>query len=166
MSKYTEIFNYLRQCPQLADLWSIGAAETDGAKVILPQGTSQKTSYKDFIDSIGSYNCDIIPNPSVYEDYQINAYYYLDTQSGKEPDECLNVLNIEDAQAICDWIELQNDTGNLPKITNKQVVSIEALPFNPQVRAADILNNRIAYFITVRIRYVNPAIQRSIYYEI
>ena len=44
-NKYVEIFNYLRQCPQLSDLWSIAGTENIGNRVILPQGASPVHQY-------------------------------------------------------------------------------------------------------------------------
>lgn len=80
MSKITEIFNYMRTCPQLSDLWSIAATEDVGVRVVLPQGASQKRQYNEKIDALGDYNCEIIPFPSYYEDYHINCYQAYDAK--------------------------------------------------------------------------------------
>ena len=47
MSKLSQIFNYMRGCPQLKNLWSIGATEDIGVRVIIPQGASQKFKYEE-----------------------------------------------------------------------------------------------------------------------
>lgn len=164
MSKYTELFNYLRTCPQLANLWSIAGTQKEGSRVVLPQGTSPIYQYNDKIDIYGDYSCEINPYPSVHEDYQINCYEYIDSSDSSEPLTNVNLLSLEDVQSICDWITTQNENGNLPSITNKKVVSIECNPFNPQIRAVDEANNLIAYFITVRVKYVNSAQKRCIEY--
>ena len=164
MSKISEIFDYLRTCPQLADLWSIGASEDIGVKVILPQGASQKVKYEDFIDTMGTYNCDIVPYASVYEDYQINCYQHLDTNDSSAPQYNVNVLNFDEVQSICDWIGEQNDNNNLPELTGKKVIAVECNPFIPQIRFVDSERNIIGYFITVRIRYVNTAQRKSVEY--
>lgn len=166
MSKYTEIFNYFRQCPSLSDLWSIAATEDIGVKVILPQGASPSVQYQDFIDATGGYSCDIVPYPSVYEDYQINCYQAYDASDNSEPQYNVNVLNIDEVQKICDWVKEQNNRMNLPDITGERVVSIECNPSVPQIRYVNAEDNTIAYFITVRIRYVNREQGRSITYEI
>ena len=161
MSKYDEIFDYLSQCPQLSSLWGIYAEEINGANVILPQGTSSRRTMTDFIDNTGCYNADIRPLPSVYEDYHINCYRDV------APNEnALNALTLDDVQAICDWIVEQDETGNLPNITGKQVVSIEPNPFTPQIRGIDPEKGTICYFITVRITYVNTALPRSVEYNV
>ena len=164
MSKYVEIFNYLRKCPMLADLWSIAATEDIGVRVVLPQGASAVVQYQESVDVLGNYNCDIVPYPSVYEDYQINCYQWYDVKDRSEPEINQNVLNIDEVQSICDWIAEQNETGNLPDIKGKRVISIECSPFVPQIRYINPEENTIGYFITVRIRYVNTAKRRTIKY--
>lgn len=166
MSKYSEIFDFFRTCPALADLWSIAATEDIGVNVILPQGASPVVQYQEYIDNLGGYNCDIVPYPSVYEDYQINCYRWYDTKDSSEPEYNQNVLSLDEVQSICDWIKGQNETGNLPQITGEKVVSIECNPYIPQIRYINEVENTIGYFITVRIRYVNKAQRRSVEYEV
>lgn len=156
----------MRNCPELSDLWSIGASEDIGVKVILPQGASPAMQYHENLDIADRYNCEMIPYPSVYEDYQINCYQMLDTNDRNIPDYNLNVLNFDEVQSICDWITEQNEKHNLPTITGKKVVSIECNPFIPQIRYVDTQKNIVAYFITVRIRYVNTAKRKSLEYEL
>ena len=97
-NKYVEIFNYLRQCPQLSDLWSIAGTEDVGNKVILPQGASQVYQYNEQIDIYGNYACDIIPYPSVYEDYQINCFSYYDANDSSAPADNVNILELQEVQ--------------------------------------------------------------------
>lgn len=165
MGKYVEIFEYMRQCPQLADLWSIAATQDVGVKVILPQGASDAVYYDEQIDVCGNYECDIVPYPSVYEDYQINCYKVYDASDSSAPQNNINVLGLEAVQAICDWVAEQNENGNLPNIKGCQVISIECNPFVPQIRFVNSEENIVAYFITVRIRYVNKRQRRSITIE-
>lgn len=165
MSKISEIFNYMRSCPKLSDLWSIAATEDMGVKVILPLGASPAVEYREHIDVTDFYECDVIPYPSVYEDYQINCFQAFDASDSNAPDYNVNILNFDEVQSICDWIAEQNENNNLPVITGKKVVSIECNPFIPQIRYVNVQENIIAYFITVRIRYVNTAKRRSVAYE-
>ena len=165
MSKLSELFNYLRQCPQLYDLWSIGATEDNGVKVILPQGASETVAYNERTDVCGNYECEIVPYPSVYEDYRINCYTLFDSADDSTPECNINVVNFDDVQNICNWIADQNDNGNLPKITGLNVVSDECKPFVPQIQYVDVVNNSVAYFITIRLRYVNTAKRRCITYD-
>lgn len=164
MSKYTKIFEYFRQCPELADLWSIAATEDIGKRVILPQGASPAVQYQEIIDNLGGYNCEIVPYPSVYEDFQINCYEWYDVKDGSAPEHNENVLSLEAVQSICDWVKEQNDMRNFPDIGEK-IVSIECNPFIPQIRYVNQQENTIGYFITVRLRYVNRTPRKTVEYE-
>lgn len=166
MSKYSELFEYMGQCPKLAELWSIAATQDIGVNVILPQGASDAFEYDEKLDVYGNYECDITPFPSIFEDYQINCYKVYDPEDMSNPNVNINVLALDDVQAICDWVAEQNEKGNLPKITNRNVVAIECNPIVPQIRAVNSQEGIIAYFITVRVRYVNPFKGKSIAYEI
>lgn len=166
MSKITEIFNYMKECPQLANLLSIAATEDAGVKVVLPQGASPRLQYKEWIDAAGAYNCEAEPYPSVYEDYQINCFQSFDANDCNTPDCNVNVLNFDEVQNICDWVTEQNDKSRFPDITGRKVVSVECNPCIPQIRYVNSQENIIAYFITVRIRYVNTAERKSVEYAL
>ena len=161
-SKITEIFNYMRECPELNDLWSIAGTEDIGNKVILPQGASSKRQYQDSVDIYGNYSCEIVPYATIYEDYQINCFSYYDTKDSSIPEQNVNVLEFDKVQAICDWVENNNENNVLPVITGRKVVAIECNPYIPQVRYVNPEENTIGYFITVRIYYVNTAKRKSV----
>ena len=163
MNKYAKIFEYFRQCPELADLWSIAATEDRGVKVILPQGASPTHQYQESVDSLGNYNCEIVPYPSVYEDFQINCYEWYDANDDSAPTRNENVLTLEQVTSICDWIKSQNDAGMFPDI-NEKIISIECNPFVPQIRYVNPEESTVGYFITVRLRYVNRAQRRTVEY--
>lgn len=155
MSRISEVFEYMRQCPVLNDLWSIGTTENVETAVILPQGASESVQYNEQINVCGDYQCEIIPYPSVYEDYQINCFKFYDANDSSAPTGNINVISYEEVQKVCDWILEQEENNNLPDITGEKVVSIEVNPFVPQLQYVDVEKNVIAYFITLRIRYVN-----------
>lgn len=162
-NKYIVLFNYFRQCPQLADLWSIAATEDEGVRVILPQGASPAVEYDERFDALGGYQCTISPYPSLYEDYQINCYESYDQNDSSSPQNNLNVLSLSEVQKICDWVKAQNLAKNFPDI-GEDIVSIECNPFIPQIRAVFANEKTVCYYITVRIRYVNWDEKRPIYY--
>ena len=164
MSVIAGIFEFMRQCPQLAQLWSIGGVEEADISVILPQGASEAVQYNEFTDVTDGYNGEIIPFPSVYEDFQINCFKFYDTNDNGSPAMNINVMSYDDVRAVCDWISAQDDAGNFPDI-GKNVISIECTPFVPQIRYVNEQENIIAYFITVRVRYVNPKRGRPVVYE-
>lgn len=164
MSGYAEeIFSYMRTCPRLANLWSIGAVEEIDTSVIIPQGASEVYQIQEELDVLGTYEATFEPFPSVYEDYQINCYKFYDTKDSSSPNANINVMSLDEVQSVCDWIESQNNTGNLPNI--KGVISVEANPFVPQVAYVNEQENIIAYFITLRVRYVNPRKRRVVVVE-
>lgn len=163
MDKYVKLFEYFRKCPELSQLWSIAATEDVGKKVILPQGASPVVQYIENIDTVGNYNCEIVPYPSVYEDFQINCYEWYDVKDGSSPSQNSNVLSLEAVTNVCKWVEDQNNNRNFPEI-GKKIVSIECNPFVPQIRYVNPDENTVGYYITVRLRYVNNAERKSITY--
>ena len=165
MSRFAEIADYLRQCPQLANMSSIAADIGSDVSVVLPNGGSDKRVHNDMIDVNGDYACDIVPYASFYEDYRVQCYKYYDSNDTSVPSANINVLVLDEVQNVCDWIELQDNTGNLPIITGRKVVSIEPLPNSPELIGVNEEKSLIAYYINIRVRYVNTAKGRSMYYE-
>lgn len=163
MSKYTKIFEYFRQCPELSDLWSIAATEDIGVRVILPQGASPSVQYQETIDVLGNYHCEIIPYPSIYEDFQINCFEWYDAKDNSTPARNENVLSLETVERICQWVAEQNEHRNFPEIDEK-IVSIECNPFVPQIRYVNEDENTVGYFITIRLRYVNRTLRKTVEY--
>ena len=155
MSKIVQIIEWLQECPELTNILSIAGTEDSGNTVILPQGASPLTSHRESVDVYGNYHCDIIPYPSYYEDFQINCYAQYDPQDESDPAENTNILNYQDVENICTWIANKNINNELPIITGKKVVSVECNPPIPQIRYVNNTEGIIAYFVTLRIRYVN-----------
>lgn len=163
-NKYGILFEYFRKCPYLTNLMSIAGESESGSTIILPQGASPVVQYRESFDDLGFYQCDIVPYPSVYEDFQINCYEFYDVNDNNPPQYNENVLTYEEVCGICDWVKEQNDKRNFPDIGEK-IVSIECNPFVPQIRYVDESKNIVGYFITVRLRYVNRAERKSVEYE-
>lgn len=164
MDKYAVLFNYFRQCPQLADLMGIAGTAEENNTIILPQGASAVVQYQEQFDVCDGYECTIEPYPSIYEDFHINCYRYYNPKTIKPPESNINVLTYQDVVAVCDWIKEQNEIKNFPDI-GEMIVSIECNPFVPQVRYVDEENNLVCYFITVRLRYVNRTPRKQVRYE-
>jgi hypothetical protein len=131
--------------------------ENDGDNVVLPYSTSARRNLSDYIDTTGAYNMDIMPTASVYEEYQIQCY-----RMAYAEENATNILTLDEVQGICDWVIEQDEQGNLPQITGKQVVAVEPFPFNPQVAGRDVDSNLWKWYFTLRITYVNTAQGRSI----
>lgn len=156
MSKQTAITEWLKQCPILESLWNISAYEQDGANVIIPTSTSYTRNINESLGTDGSYEADIIPLPSVYEEYQINCYKTI-----VENDNSFNALKFEEVESVVEWITEQDEIGNFPNI-NRTVIAVESFPFIPQIRGVDPDTGLICYYITLRITYVNTLRGRSI----
>ena len=144
---------------------SIASESNKGNTVILPQGASPAVQYQEKFDVNGYYNCTIEPYPSVYEDFQINCYEWYDVNDTNPPFLNENLLPYNDVCGVCDWIKEQNEANNFPDIGEK-VVSIDCEPFVPQIQYVNSQEETVAYFITVRVRYVNPRKKKVVEYEL
>lgn len=164
-NKYGILFEYFRKCPYLSNLMSIASDTNRGNTVILPHGSSQVVQHQEEFNVNDGYECEIIPYPSVYEDFQINCYEWYDVKDTNPPKFNENVLTYEEVCGVCDWVKEQNDKNNFPEIGEK-IVSIECNPFVPQIRYIDPDTNTVGYFITVRLRYVNCTRRKYVEYEI
>ena len=157
MSRQQEVMQWLNECPQLAELWSISAKECDGANIIFPIGTSQRRTIRDSIDITGCYCAEITPTASVYEEYQINCY--KDVVNNDNP---FNALKLEEAENVIEWVTAQDEAMHFPQLTDKTVVEVDCVPHIPQIRGIDPDTGTVCYYITLRIRYVNTAKGRSV----
>lgn len=160
MSKTENITKWLMKCPELYSLWNISALTQDGTSIIFPSGSSQRRNLSDKIDITGRYNADIIPFPSVYEEYQINCYKTFTDNSND-----YNIMKYEDVERVIEWIHTQDENGNFPDI-GKVVISTECFPFIPQIRAVSPDSRLICYYITLRITYINTSKERNIQWQI
>ena len=154
MSITQGIFEFLQQCPQLANLWSIAGVEKNGASVVLPQGASEQMQFSERKDVINGYHAEKTPFLTVFEDFQINCFKFYDTNDDSVPALNVNVLNYDEVRAVCDWITEQDENENFPNI-GETVISISCEPFVPQITYINEQEGIIAYFITLRVRYLN-----------
>jgi hypothetical protein len=100
----------------------------------------------------GYYEAEIVPLPSVYEEYQINCYRTI-VENNNE----FNALNFEGVEDVVEWITEQDENGNFPQIDNKKIIAVESFPFIPQIRGVDPDTGLVCYYITLRITYINNA---------
>ena len=160
MGKTEAITSWLMGCPELSALWNISAEMADGANVLLPAGTSERRNISDQVDVTGCYEADLIPTPSVYEEFQVNCYKtFVDHNND------YNVMNFEDVEKAIAWVQEQDETLSFPGIEGKKIVSVEANPFQPQIRGIDPDSKLVCYYFTLRIRYVNTAKGRSVEWQ-
>lgn len=155
----SNITEWLKQCPQMANLFSISAEGNDGDNLITPFSSSDRASISEQKDITGFYEADIVPFVSVYEEYQIDCF-----RMAYSNEDNYNIMSYEDVKSVCDWIEAQNLTGNFPEI-GEQIVRVEPKPFLPSVRFRDVDANLVGYYFTLRITYVNKMQRRGVEYE-
>ena len=117
MSKLTVLTEWLKQCPILESLWNISAYEQDGANVIIPTSSSYRRDFKDEINVAGDYEAEIVPLPSVYEEYQINCYRTI-----VENDNDFNTLKFGDVEKVIEWITEQDENENFPQTQKSYVI--------------------------------------------
>lgn len=158
MSDLENIKDWLMECPQMQNLFSITAEGNDGDNLITPFSSSDRVSISDKSDITGHYEADIIPFDSVYEEYQVDCF-----RMAYANEDNYNIMSYNDVKSVCDWIEQQNVIKNFPNI-GKSIVRVEPKPFLPGVRFKDVENNLVGYFFTLRITYVNPIKRQSIEY--
>ena len=157
MSKISSLFNFLRQCPQLNNLWSIVGEADEGAQIIFPRGSSPIYAVTDeYFDNLGAYNGTLEPYPSIYEDFQIDMVQKTDPNDDREDENNVNVMEYDEVEAVCNWILQQNSIRNLPDFGGLKVLSIEPTGTAPVVWSVDEGEQLVVYAITVRVRYVNP----------
>lgn len=158
MSKYQEIFDWLKTCPIFFNrLYFASAEANEGDNVVLPFGTSERRILSDNYDVDGYYCGTITPLPSVYEEYQIQCYRYISAEQNE-----LNIMTLDEVQEVCDWICEQDEIGNFPYIKNKRVIAVEPFPFNPQVAGRDVETGLWKWYFTLRITYQNTAKGRCV----
>ena len=166
MSKISSLFDFMRLCPNLTNLWSIVGESERGTQVIFPRGSSPIYGMENEItDIIGNYEGTMVPYPSIYEDFQINMYQYADPSDDSTDSNNVNVLSYQEVEDVCTWILEQNKNRILPRIDGVQVISIEPTGTMTTIWGTDEDQQMIAYAITVRLRYVNPNPQIEVEYE-
>lgn len=156
---------YLRQCPQIRELLPIAGEEEAYSSVILYAGGSSTGVVSGKFDSLGGYEANIIPSPTIYRDYQINCYRPYDAGDDSPPQDNINALTAQEVDEIYRWVTEMDNEGKFPDVEEK-IVSVECTDTQPYIRGVDSDTNIVCYAVTLRIWYVNEARKRrSVYYE-
>lgn len=164
--EYIKVVEYLRKCPLIKSLLPVAGEQTAYNDIVLPIGGSATASISGKFDSLGGYEGEIVPFPTVYKDYQINCYRPYDTNDNNPPKYNLNALTTEEIDEIYNWVAEQDNNQNFPDVT-ENVVSVECTSVQPYIRGVDDSENVVCYAITFRIWYVNQIRKRrSMYYEL
>ena len=152
MSRFEQIYWWLKNCPELANLWAVSATLQDYTKVVLLAGSDSEYNEASSEQMRGSVHFVSSPKGAVYEDYMIYAYAeYADEQDD------FNIERINDVQAAMDWILEQTDKGNKPEIDGETVITVMRMARTPVMQGEDSENRIIRYFIPIRIYYKGKA---------
>ena len=166
MSKISTLFEYMRQCPQLNNLWSIFGEIEKGSQIIFPRGSSPiYAAENEGWDVTGEYVGTLAPYPSIFEDFQIDMIQRVDPNDDRNTADNINIVSYDEVERVCNWLLEQNAKRNLPKIEGLKVLSIEPTGTAPIVWSVDDGQQLIIYAITVRLRYVNPNPRIDMRYE-
>lgn len=147
-----QIASWLLKCPQIQQLYGISAEEVDNTNLIIPKSSSERRYFNDSIDEYGEYHATVAPTASYSEEYQINLFkrYYPD-------DNTTNYMAADDVYRVLQWVIEQDESGNFPSVTDETVVAVEPYPNIPTIRYINEENGLVAYYFTLKIRYVNKA---------
>lgn len=151
-SRLEQIAEWLLKCPQIQQLYGISAEEVDNTNLIMPKSSSERRYFSDSIDEYGEYFATVTPTPSYSEEYQINLFkrYYPD-------DNATNYMAADDVYKVLKWVIDQDESGNFPNISGETVIAVEPYPNIPTIRYINETNNLVAYYFTLKIRYINKA---------
>lgn len=163
MLNYAKLFEWFRGCPELSELLTVAATENEGVNVIFPLGASEVRRINEYTNVNNEYVCEIIPYESVYEEFQINCYRAYDVRDETAPAQNVNVLTLSEVSRVCEWIKNKDEREEFPD-ADEQIVSMECVPFVPQIQYINPEEGTVGYFVTVRVRYVNRAKKREMTY--
>lgn len=146
----------------MKNLMTVAGQEDTDARVIFPLGSSDAWELREWRDVHDDYRCEIVPYPSVYEEFQINCYERYDARDESDPHVNVNVLSLEEVTRVCKWIEEQDANQAFPVDVGENVFAIECVPITPQIQYINAEESLVGYFITVRVRYINKRKKRVI----
>lgn len=152
MSKFEDVFNWLKTCPSLMSLWAISATVQGWNDVLFLNNTSElynniTINYKD-----GETRITMSPSKDYSETYTITAY-----RPFAENADTFNIDAFNQTQAACDWILQQQNENHLFEIDGKPIYAVELLTPSPIMQGTDTDNSLIGYYISIRLHMANPA---------
>lgn len=164
--KYIDLFNWLKQCPELSELWAVMGAQFGDIqnKVIQLNGGSTlfEVSAKEFNDGSVKYTKEPI-NP-YYEDYRIACNYLLYDDANIPYEVSNNIPNMADAEKVVWWINNQDEQGNLPTLQGLDPVFIvtQSPLWLAQTYQTESGQFMVDYWVNIRVYYKNPYESRAV----
>lgn len=160
---FTQIFDWLRTCPKLSELWSIIGEEKgqyqNNSNIIAPSGSTELYIKDISRDSLGNISYRLKPYPVITMDLPILAYAEA-VLDPAPPTENYNNARLNDVQECIDWIINQNNTGNLPVVDGYKILGVIPAPPIAQLygeAGESGVVDTIKYGFTLQVDYVNKA---------
>ena len=161
MSDFEIIFEWLKTCPQLYDLWVVSSLLSDMKTVLQPNSSANMYSVDTEKYRDGGRRYIFRKTEPYFFDVDIIAYraFYADQNA-------YNLDTQDSVQAVCNWLIEQQNEGACPELTHP-CYQIECLTPKPFVRGqyeADGDPNAflVDYAVTIRFYTDNPAVERSV----
>lgn len=158
MSKFEDVFNWLKTCPNLVNLWAISAEISSWQDVLFLNNTTALYEEITTDYTTDKTRVTLKPMADYSETYTINSYKPIAPNADQ-----YNIDAFNQSQQVCDWILEQQNNATLFDIDGKSVYAVELLTPSPIPRGTDGDNSLISYYISIRVHMPNPA-QRVDYY--
>lgn len=157
MSDFEQIYEWLKTCPNLYNLWVVSSLLEDRRTILQPNSAAPmyKAEYAAYVDNGKKYT--FTPTEPYYFDMDIICYREVYADENAE-----NICTQKDIQAVCDWLIEQQNTGNAPQLDKYPCYQVECLTPIPFIRNEWQSENNpgavlVDYAVTVRFYTVNPA---------
>lgn len=141
MNKHEAVWNWLCDCPEIADMYFNFSQSNNGDTAIIPMTAyNDMWKYEPFIDDSGE---------KIYTFTIVQFERYSTTPNNTE-----NIDILLDVEKVANWIDKQHKIENYPLFpSNSQIFKIKALPFeNGGIAGQD--ENGAKYMFSVQIEYL------------
>lgn len=138
-SKHKAVWDWLQTCTEIADLFFNFSGEMQGSTLFAPITVYKDTANIEFADG----------SSERFYDYALAQIRPIDTT----PNETGNIDQLEEFEALAEWISEQNDDKNFPEFpTGNTITEVSVLESNAgYVAAQDQYNAK--YMLQFRIVY-------------
>lgn len=162
MNDFERIYDWLKTCPELYDLWVVSSLLEDRRTVLVPNSAASmyNVDAEQYVD--GRVRYDFIPAMPYYFDVDVICYraFYADEAA-------YNMDKQEGVQAVCDWLIERQNAGDAPVFDTCACYQVECLTPRPFIRNEYQQDGNpnaflVDYAVTVRFYTDNPAKRRTV----
>ena len=135
-SKHKAVWEWLKTCPHIHDLFFNSARAEDGSTQLIPSEAVMET----YLDgtSVRSYNCTLVRFMPV----------------SFEPNDEANIEDLVDFDKVSEWVEEQNEAGNYPAFPEGQAVQEIQVSPNESGYMAMLEMGIAKYMLQFQIEYL------------